>query len=230
MSFDRESATRLELNLFPKCSFPSAILTKSLPINCRLLGSIFLVNCTKLGTKFLLLVCFTFGVISFWLFIRFILFCMVSMLGVVIVAAFEKYGTVTDVHNPSKGCAVVTFSNPSEAKAAMEALEVTELGGCLVTVSAARSFDSKLRKSSHNVSKEIAYSELWDAVKIHGPVARLKYKLSEQFAFVSFKSSEDAHKAIYAIHGKELCGRKVQCNAGVPSGDGVGFRLKFLDS
>ena len=65
---------------------------------------------------------------------------------------------------------------------------------------------------------------------MHGHVVRLEYKPSEQFASVTFKSSEAAQKAIYAIHGKGLCGRKIQCNASVPCGYGVGFWLKFLDS
>merc|ERR1712106_1161469 len=52
--------------------------------------------------------------------------------------AFEAHGTVLDAYNPGKGFAFVTFSKPAEAKAAMEALEGTEVAGCYVTINVAK--------------------------------------------------------------------------------------------
>jgi len=157
-------------------------------------------------------------------------------------AAFEKYGTVTDAYNPGKGFAFVTFSKPGEAKAAMEALEGSEVCGCYVTINVAkprggggdgggrgggrggrgggggggrRQEIEGAKLFVHNVSEDTEQNDLWNAFAEHGTVTDA-YNPGRGFAFVTFASAEDAQKAMNALEGQEVCGREIQCNVAKP--------------
>ena len=108
--------------------------------------------------------------------------------------AFEEYGTVTDAYNPGKGFAFVTFSKPSEATAAMEALEGQEVCGNVVNINIAkpkggegtprgggrggrggggagrRQEEEGSKLFVHNVSEDTAQDDLYNAFSEHGTV------------------------------------------------------------
>jgi len=154
--------------------------------------------------------------------------------------AFEAHGVVTDAYNPGKGFAFVTYSNPSEANAAMAAFEGTEVCGCYVTINVAkdRKSDAGGRGGArggrgggggggrreeiegaklfvHNVSEDTEQQDLWNAFAEHGTVTDA-YNPGRGFAFVTFASAEDAQKAMNALEGQEVCGREIQCNIAKP--------------
>merc|ERR1711892_864380 len=156
--------------------------------------------------------------------------------------AFEAHGTVLDAYNPGKGFAFVTFSKPAEAKAAMEALEGTEVAGCYVTINVAkprgggdtpggrggrggrggggggggrREEIEGAKLFVHNVSEETSQEDIWNAFAEHGTVTDA-YNPGRGFAFVTFGSAEDAQKAMGALEGQEVCGREIQCNIAKP--------------
>eukprot|EP00092_Neocalanus_flemingeri_P020733 GFUD01022468.1.p1 GENE.GFUD01022468.1~~GFUD01022468.1.p1 ORF type:complete len:727 (-),score=304.86 GFUD01022468.1:132-2312(-) len=158
-------------------------------------------------------------------------------------AAFEVHGNVTDAYNPGKGFAFVTYSKPAEAKAAMEAMEGTEVCGCYVTINVAkprgggdaaggrggarggrggggggggrREDIEGAKLFVHNVSEDTAQEDLWSAFAEHGTVTDA-YNPGRGFAFVTFGSAEDAQKAMAALEGQEVCGREIQCNVAKP--------------
>merc|ERR1711892_30565 len=52
--------------------------------------------------------------------------------------AFAEHGTVTDAYNPGRGFAFMTYSSPTEAKTAMEALEGQEVSGRTIQCNVAK--------------------------------------------------------------------------------------------
>ena len=155
-------------------------------------------------------------------------------------AAFDEYGSVTDAFNSGKGFAFVTFSNPAEAAAAMEALNDSEVCSCQVTISLAkakggdtpgrggrgagrgggavggrRQEGNGSKLFVHNVSEETSQEELWDAFAKHGTVTDA-FNPGRGFAFITYSTSDEAQKAIAAMDGKEVCGREIQCNLAKP--------------
>ena len=158
-------------------------------------------------------------------------------------SAFAEYGTVTDAFNPGKGFAFVTFSTPKEAKAAMEALEGTEVCGCQVSVSVAKPKGGAATPRGgggagrggrrqdvegtklfvHNVSEETSQDDLYSAFGAHGTVTDA-YNPGRGFAFITYSSPAEANAAIAAMEGQEVCGREIQCNIAKPKGDAGGGR------
>ena len=51
---------------------------------------------------------------------------------------FESHGTLTDVYNPGKGFAFITFATPAEAQAAIKAMDGTQVCGRDIQCSLAR--------------------------------------------------------------------------------------------
>jgi len=126
----------------------------------------------------------------------------------VLLTAFEKFGMVTDFFNPGRGFAFVTFSTPDEARAAREAMLHTEVAGCYVAVKTYIPRNCKILVN--NVSKVTSFTDLWDHFALHGAVTDA-FNSGEGFATVTFRSAEDAEKAMMAVDGKDICGRQVQC-------------------
>ena len=126
----------------------------------------------------------------------------------VLLTAFEKFGMVTDFFNPGRGFAFVTFSTPDEARAAREAMLHTEVAGCYVAVKTYIPRNCKILVN--NVSKVTSFTDLWDHFALHGAVTDA-FNTGQGFATVTFRSAEDAEKAMMAVDGKDICGRQVQC-------------------
>ena len=74
---------------------------------------------------------------------------------------FESHGKVTDIFNPGKGFAFVTFSTPGEAQAAIKAMDGTNVCGRDIQCSLARKrreetkTEKKLRMRMKEMEAEI---------------------------------------------------------------------------
>jgi len=159
-------------------------------------------------------------------------------------AAFEAHGKVLDAYNSRKGFAFVTFSNASEATAAIGAFDKHVVCGCSVQVSLAKSKGGEAGSSGskqcgqggevggqlggaghevhgaklyvNNLSREISRKDLHEAFSLHGTVVDTFYKPERGFAFVTFASAAEANNVIVGMNGKEVCGRAIQCSLARP--------------
>lgn len=153
-------------------------------------------------------------------------------------SAFEAHGKVLDARNSKKGFAFVTFSNASEANAAIEAFDKQVVCGCPVNVSLSRSKGGEMTSREgrgegrrqeevkgatlyiNNLSQEISRENLHEKFSLHGTVVHTFYKPARGFAFVTFASAAEANNAIVAMNGKNMCGKAIQCSVAKPRENG----------
>jgi len=79
-----------------------------------------------------------------------------------------------------------------------------------------------------NLSFNVTENDLQDAFAAHGTVVEANLMLDRAtgrprgFAFVTMSNSDEAQKAIDALHGKELAGRALTVNIARPREERVG--------
>ena len=154
-----------------------------------------------------------------------------------------------DAYNSRKGFAFVTFSNDSEANAAIGAFDKQVVCGCPVQVSLAKPKGGDVGSSGSNhggrggegggqvgggrvqevqgaklhvsnLPQGISREDLHKVFSLHGTVVDTFFKPERGFAFVTFASAAEANNVIVAMFGKKVWGRAIQCSLAKPRDKG----------
>ena len=123
---------------------------------------------------------------------------------------------MTDFFNPGRGFAFLTFSTSEEAEACIAGMDNTEVAGRIITMDMSRPKGGDFgdcggtRLFVLNVSEETSRADLRREFGIHGTVTDV-YNTGKGYAFITFSSKAEAHAAVAAMDGTEVCGRVIVC-------------------
>ena len=119
---------------------------------------------------------------------------------------------MTDFYNPGRGFAFLTFSTREEAEACIACMDKTEVAGKTIQMNMARpkGVVEGTRLFVHNVSEETSRADLKREFGIHGTVTDV-FNTGKGYAFITFSTKAEAHAAVAAMDGTEVCGRVIEC-------------------
>ena len=121
--------------------------------------------------------------------------------------------------NKSRGYGYLQFTDKEEAQRCLDKLNNQVLNGQALRIVHSVNevkFDPDANLLVKNIDKEITQQEIFDLFKIHGSVESCKLetypnsKESRGYAYVQFSQKIDAEKAIEALNGLDLKGKKLE--------------------
>ena len=126
---------------------------------------------------------------------------------------------MTDFNNPGRNFAFLTFSTREEAEACIAGMDNTEVAGRIIQMNMSRpkgfeGFDVFV----HNVSYETSPANLKREFGVLGTVIDVR-NTGKGYAFIRFSTKAEAHAAVAAMDGTEVCGRVIGCNIAKPRGE-----------
>ena len=141
---------------------------------------------------------------------------------------------MTNFYNPGRGFALLTFSTSEEAEACIAGMHNTEVAGRTIKMKLCRPKDVEggdhgwwddvyvagTKLFVHNVSDKTSPADLKREFGVHGIVSDV-HNTGKGYAFITFCTKAEAHAAVAAMDGTEVCGRVIGCEITKPRGEGT---------
>jgi len=135
---------------------------------------------------------------------------------------FSRFGKVFGFTNSGKGHGFVTFSSETEARACIDEMDNTEIGGETIQLNLARGSQGNNEVDEegcklfvHGIKQDVREEAIKELFSKYGTVVDV-FNPGKGFAFVTFEEASSAEKAINKLNGKEKFGSVLSMNVSKP--------------